>query len=192
MSSFRILLVGGGLLCAISAIYLRQCQGGKSAFPTLRHFEPCDIEIKDAEGALRRFAEGLRYKTVSRTNTSNVTDGWDAFHGLHAHFTHSYPRVFSKLQPEKVSTTAPHLSLTASCYTSYRLIPAHCFQVNEWSLLFKWPGRDPSLKPVLCISHQDVVPATSESAWTQLPFSGARAEGQASAVYSSCAYQPLP
>ena len=177
MSSFRVLLVGGGLLCTLIAIYLRQSLDGGKAFPRLRYFEPRDIQIKDAEGAIRRFAEGLRYKTVSRTNESNDAEGWEAFSGLHAHFAHSYPEVFSKLQLEKVIKRAPHLALTASCYTSYHLIPPPCSQVNEWSLLFKWPGRDLSLKPVLCISHQDVVPATSESAWTQLPFSGARSEG---------------
>lgn len=103
MSSFRVFLVGGGLLCTISAIYLRQCQDGKSAFPSLRHFEPRDIQIKDAEGALSRFAEGLRYKTVSRTSKDNHSEGWDAFDGLHAHITHSYPELFSNLQLEKVN-----------------------------------------------------------------------------------------
>ena len=188
MSSSRILLVGGGLLCAISAVYLRTFQDGGNAFQTLRHFEPRDIQIRDAEGALRRFAGGLQYKTVSRSNESNETEGRDAFTGLHAHFIHSYPKVFSELQLEKVSKRAPHLPLTASCYTSYHLDSAPCSQVNEWSLLFKWPGREASLKPVLCISHQDVVPATSESAWTQFPFSGARAGGQVSTACSSCGH----
>ena len=192
MSSFRILLVGGGLLCAISAIYVRNLQDGSAAFPTLRHFQPRDIRIRDAEGALRRFAEGLRFKTVSRSNASNETEGWDAFSGLHAHLTQSYPMVFSKLQLKKVSQKTPHLPLTALCYTSHHLKAAPCSQVNEWSLLIKWPGRKSSLKPVLCISHQDVVPATSESAWTQHPFSGARAGGQVSTACSSCGHQSLP
>ena len=192
MSSFRILLVGGGLLCAISAIYVTNLQDGSAAFPTLRHFQPRDIRIRDAEGALRRFAEGLRFKTVSRSNGSDETEGWDAFSGLHAHLTHSYPMVFSKLQLEKVSQKAPHLPLAALCYTSNQINPAPCLQVNEWSLLFKWSGKDSSLKPVLCISHQDVVPATSESAWTQHPFSGARAGGHVSTACSSYGHQTLP
>ncbi len=119
MSSFRILLVGGGLLCAISAIYVRNLQDGGAAFPTLRHFQPRDIRIRDAEGAIRRFAQGLQFKTVSRSNGSNETEGWDAFSGLHAHLTHSYPVVFSKLRLEKVSLKAPHLPFTALCHTSY-------------------------------------------------------------------------
>ena len=52
-------------------------------------------------------------------------------------------------------------------------------QVNEWSLLYKWPGRNSTLKPVLCISHQDVVPATSEASWAEPPFSGSRKDGLA-------------
>lgn len=53
-------------------------------------------------------------------------------------------------------------------------------QINDWSLLYKWPGRTTSLRPVLAISHQDVVPATSEASWTEAPFSGASKTGQAS------------
>lgn len=50
-------------------------------------------------------------------------------------------------------------------------------QVNNWSLLFRWTGKDTNLKPVLCISHLDVVPATSAAAWTEPPFSGVIKDG---------------
>jgi carboxypeptidase PM20D1 len=50
-------------------------------------------------------------------------------------------------------------------------------QVNEWSLLYTWRGTNSSLKPLLCISHLDVVPATAEAAWTQPPFGGSIKDG---------------
>ena len=56
---------------------------------------------------------------------------------------------------------------------------AEPLQVNEWSLLYTWRGSNTSLKPVLCISHLDVVPVTAEAAWTQPPFGGIIKDGRA-------------
>lgn len=44
-------------------------------------------------------------------------------------------------------------------------------QVNRFSLLLTWAGSEPSLAPVLFISHLDVVPTPDEAAWTHPPFS---------------------
>ncbi len=53
-------------------------------------------------------------------------------------------------------------------------------KVNQYSLLYRWPGRDASLKPAAFLAHLDVVPAESDSLdrWQYPPFSGAIAEGQ--------------
>ena len=45
----------------------------------------------------------------------------------------------------------------------------------DGNLLFYWPGRH-SDKPILLMSHQDVVPAEGE--WTHPPFSGDIADGK--------------
>lgn len=55
----------------------------------------------------------------------------------------------------------------------------HLAQVADYSLLLKWPGSNPSLKPAVFISHTDVVDVGDESAWTHPPFSGAVADGWA-------------
>ena len=51
--------------------------------------------------------------------------------------------------------------------------------VNEFSLVYKWQGRNPRLKPVLLLGHIDVVPVEQESwtNWTHPPYSGQRREG---------------
>lgn len=47
------------------------------------------------------------------------------------------------------------------------------------SYLLTWPGTDPSLRPLLFVSHLDVVPVANETLanWTYPPFSGAVAQG---------------
>jgi carboxypeptidase PM20D1 len=51
--------------------------------------------------------------------------------------------------------------------------------VGGGTLLYAWPGTDPSLAPLLLMAHLDVVPVDSASAsrWTHPPFDGAIAEG---------------
>lgn len=55
----------------------------------------------------------------------------------------------------------------------------HIPQVNEHSRLYTWVGEDTSLRPLLLMSHQDVVPAPTEGTynWTYPPFAGTVAEG---------------
>jgi carboxypeptidase PM20D1 len=51
--------------------------------------------------------------------------------------------------------------------------------VGQHSLLYQWPGTDTSLRPILLMAHQDVVPIDPVSAqmWTHAPFGGEIAEG---------------
>ena len=51
-------------------------------------------------------------------------------------------------------------------------------QLND-TMLYRWPGSDPSLKPILVTGHYDVVPVIpgSEDQWQQPPFSGAIVDG---------------
>lgn len=47
-------------------------------------------------------------------------------------------------------------------------------KVNTYGLVFKLEGSDSSLKPLLLMGHQDVVPVNREtvSEWVHPPFSG--------------------
>ncbi len=104
----------------------------------------------EVQPVARRLAAGLRFKTVS-SQDAGLLDA-EAFRGFHRFLEESYPRVHRVLSRERV---------------------------NEWSLLYTWRGRDPSLQPVLLTAHMDVVPVDAGSAgdWTHPPFEGVVADG---------------
>ena len=54
--------------------------------------------------------------------------------------------------------------------TVHQLITPLVF--NEFSLLYKWEGINPDLKPVVLMAHMDVVPAGDLDLWKKDPFSG--------------------
>ena len=51
--------------------------------------------------------------------------------------------------------------------------------INEYSFLYKWPGKNPRLKPALLMAHLDVVPIeeASRQRWEKDPFSALRQDG---------------
>jgi carboxypeptidase PM20D1 len=104
----------------------------------------------DPNAAAARLAGALRFQTISREGAGPVAP--EAFLALHRYLEQSFPRV--------------HATLTREVVASY-------------SLLYTWPGKNPSLPPVLLLSHQDVVPveAGTERSWTQPPFAGRIAGG---------------
>lgn len=59
---------------------------------------------------------------------------------------------------------------------TFPLVKSHLQKdtINEFGLLYTWKGTNESLKPVLLMAHQDVVPVNKESVdqWTFPPFSG--------------------
>lgn len=101
------------------------------------------------DGSVARLAEALRFPTVSHADPSARDPS--AFLDLHAWMNASYPRSHATL----------------------------CRQAFGLSLLYTWPGQDPSLAPVLFMAHQDVVPvdAGTEGDWAHPPFGGEIADG---------------
>jgi carboxypeptidase PM20D1 len=99
--------------------------------------------------AVERLAAAIRIPTIS---TSENAPSPEVLNALHAHLAASYPRVHAQLRRE--------------------LVAGH-------SLLFTWPGTDPSAPALLLAAHQDVVPIEGDSArhWTHPPFAGAVANG---------------
>lgn len=104
-----------------------------------------------ADSAAERLAQAVQIRTISHQDRSQIDYG--EFLRFHDFLRASYPRVFGELSVEFV---------------------------NEYSLLIRWPGTDPSLQPVLFTGHFDVVPIEpgTEEDWLHPPFSGDIAEGR--------------
>lgn len=100
--------------------------------------------------AADRLAGAIRFPTISVEG--KVDASAEALAGLQAYLQKSFPLVHQRLTRETV---------------------------NEYGLIYTWPGSDPSLKPVLLMAHQDVVPIApgTEDKWHHAPFSGDIADG---------------
>jgi carboxypeptidase PM20D1 len=100
-------------------------------------------EVLDEAAMLERFRGGLRIPTVSLQPGQGMDE--EAFTAFRAYLARHYPRVHAKLERETVS---------------------------EHSLLFRWPGSDPSLAGTVLLAHQDVVPVDkgSEGDWVHPPY----------------------
>ncbi|KAK1811554.1 hypothetical protein LTR12_014047 [Friedmanniomyces endolithicus] len=97
----------------------------------------------------------VRHSGAVKIDTSSFDDmgpvgedeRWDTRFAFHDYLAATFPRIHQDLKLEKV---------------------------NTFGLLYTWQGSDESLKPLVLMSHQDVVPvpASTVDAWTHPPFSG--------------------
>lgn len=90
-------------------------------------------------------SNAIQYKTISYSEDA-IPDS-TAFFGFHRFLKATFPLVHSKLFLEKI---------------------------NTYSLLYKWEGSDSSKKPIIFMSHQDVVPVDQPTLgdWEAGPFEG--------------------
>lgn len=111
---------------------------------------PVGIKGVDAASAAERFSPVLRYRTISYQDHARI-DGAE-FVALRDHYRATYPRVHDSLELHEV---AGH------------------------SLVYRWRGSAPSLRPVLLMGHVDVVPVQpgTEDDWTHPPFEGRIVDG---------------
>lgn len=104
----------------------------------------------DLPRAATHLAEAVRIRTVSHQDAAEDDHAeWDRFH---AWLQATYPLAHARMTREVV---ASH------------------------TLVYTWPGSDPSLPAVLLMAHHDVVPVTpgTEGEWKHPPFDGVIAEG---------------
>jgi carboxypeptidase PM20D1 len=104
----------------------------------------------DTAAAAERLAGAIRFRTISYQDSA-AFDGAE-FARFHEYLRTRFPRLHARLKREVTS---------------------------GYSLLYEWRGSDTTLKPILLMAHQDVVPveAGTESRWTQPPFGGRIADG---------------
>ncbi len=93
----------------------------------------------------QNLSKAIQYKTISYSEDA-IPDS-TAFKGFHQFLKDTYPLVHENLSLEKIS---------------------------EYSLLYKWKGSDSNKKPIILMSHQDVVPVDEPTLadWEAAPFEG--------------------
>jgi carboxypeptidase PM20D1 len=104
------------------------------------------VPIVDVNMAAEHLSKAIEFKTIS-THDDNQTNA-NAFMGLHRFLQEKYADVFSKLEVK---------------------------DFPPFGLLLKWEGKNPDLKPIMIMAHQDVVPIAPGTLdlWKHPPFSGA-------------------
>lgn len=92
---------------------------------------------------IARLSKGIQIPTISHINYTKTN--FAPFIEFRAYLAEAYPTIFK--------------------HTEFKLI-------NEHAMLFKWKGKNPSLKPILFNAHYDVVPAGIEEAFAEqeIPF----------------------
>jgi len=106
--------------------------------------KPVAIQI-DTNLVKNRLSEVLKFKTISNQDPEKFEP--EAFIKMQSYLEQTFPLFFSSLEKEVV---------------------------NQYSIIMKWPGKNPALKPILFMAHQDVVPVPEENiaAWSKPPFGG--------------------
>ena len=104
----------------------------------------------DEAGAIQHFSDALKIPTISHDDRSNFDAA--AFTDFHAFLQTTYPLIHQ------------HTERTV---------------INDYSLVYHLEGSDPTLEPVLFMSHIDVVPveAITSNEWKYPAFSGTVADG---------------
>src|SRR5213080_1121096 len=107
--------------------------------------EPIPPLLLDTTAAVERLAGALRFRTISNQDSTQ----FDAaeFRRFQDYLRTSFPRLHARLGREIT---------------------------GGFSLLYEWRGSDTTLKPILLMAHQDVVPVEpgTEGRWTEPPFAG--------------------
>ncbi|MFZ3577755.1 M20 family peptidase [Virgibacillus sp. DJP39] len=112
---------------------------------------PDSTTIKiNKQAAVSRFSKAITFQTISYKDRSKFD--LETFQLFIDYLKESYPAVHSNLELEKV---------------------------NDYALIYKWKGTNPSKKPIGLTAHYDVVPVIegTEDNWQQKPFSGNVVEG---------------
>ncbi len=111
--------------------------------------EPVPRIAVNTARAAEHLSRAIQFKTISYQDPKQFDR--EQFLGFHEYLKTAFPGIHRRLERETVA---------------------------DYSLLYTWKGSDPSLKPVVLLAHQDVVPVVpgTEPDWQQPPFSG-RIEG---------------
>lgn len=145
---FRKIAFGalGVLALLIAVILFRTFTYGSSASYT--RIDLPDPPSISADAAAQHLSQAIRLKTVTYASGDPKPGEEGAWLQLHKWLTDTYPAAHQAMSRETVPGTL--------------------------TLLYTWQGSDESLKPILLMAHQDVVPVNegTSSDWEGAPFGG--------------------
>ncbi len=113
---------------------------------TSKQVAPEPLEKLDIQDkVLQNLSKSVQFKTISYSEDA-IPDS-TAFNGFHDFLVETFPLTHASLSLEKIS---------------------------GYSLLYKWEGTDSNKKPIILMSHQDVVPVDEPTLkdWEAGPFTG--------------------
>jgi carboxypeptidase PM20D1 len=140
----------GAVLVLVAVIFWRTATLRSNASADLARVALADAPAVDNSLAARHLAEAVRIPTVSHQDPAeNDYAQWDR---LHAWLEATFP--------------AAHAAMTREVVAGHTLV-------------YTWPGSDPTRRPIVLMAHHDVVPVTpgTEQAWQHPPFDGVIADG---------------
>ncbi len=105
--------------------------------------------LSDDEARTAAYAETLSRMVQVETVSKRGFPEVEKFRGFHKTLEELFPTVFEKLEKIEI----------------------------DGNLMMKWAGKDPTLDPIILISHMDVVAAEPDG-WKYPPFSGTVADGK--------------
>ena len=150
MSVFGRMSLGAlGVLAVLATVVAYRTITLKPSGNSPTESELAPLVAIDVSNAAQHLSEAVRIRTVSHQDAGdNDLAEWDRFH---AWLQTTYP--------------AAHAAMTREVVAGHTLI-------------YTWPGSDPSLPAVLLLAHHDVVPVTpgTEGDWQHPPFDGVVAE----------------
>ncbi|MDZ3830924.1 MAG: M20 family peptidase [Sphingopyxis sp.] len=152
MRKRRAMVMGGLALVALVAgtVVVRTATFAPQGVADGSDIRLAPVPAYDLEAAAAHLGAATRFRTISHQNAAdNQADEWTR---LHSWLAETYG--------------AAHGVMTRT------LLPSG-------TLIYRWPGSDPALQPIILMAHQDVVPVTpgTEKDWKYPPFDGVIAEG---------------
>ncbi len=142
-------IAGAGIGAAAAVALRRRWSGSDEDVSVSTTPPPMASPTALGQAFLTHLAEAVQIPTVSYEDTNRVD--FDRFAEFRDFLVHTYPLTHERLDRELVA---------------------------DHSLLYTWTGTDESVKPIVLMAHQDVVPVEpgTEGGWEEPPFSGGQTE----------------